>query len=255
MIPIDLTGKTALVTGASGQLGRVMARRLGAAGADVILHSNRNKQAAEGFAAEIAAASGVRTLAVAADITDEASVNAMQKELAAAGMLPDIVVNNAVIQYDWKDVLSQDAADFESQFRSCVMQNVYMAKAFLPHMQKQGYGRFIAINTECSMQCFPGQAAYVSGKRGMDGLLRVLAKEAGPYGVTVNQVAPGWTVSDRDRQNGTEKRPSHEKNIPLRRRGTDVEVANAVLFLASDLASYITGVYLPVCGGNVMPTI
>ena len=158
MIPIDLTGKTALITGASGQLGRVMARTLGAAGADVILHSNRNREAAEKFAAEIAA-TGVRALAVTADVTDQESVNAMQKELAAAGIRPDILVNSAVIQYGWTDVLSQDPADFESQFYSCVMQNVYMAKAFLPHMKEQGYGRFIAINTECAMQCFPRQAA------------------------------------------------------------------------------------------------
>lgn len=122
-------------------------------------------------------------------------------------------------------------------------------------MEKQGWGRFIGVNTECAVQCFEGQGAYAAGKRGMDGLFRVLAREAGPYGVTVNEVAPGWTVSDRDRQRGTERAPAHEKKIPLRRRGTDEEVANAVLFLASPLSSYLTGVYLPVCGGNVMPGI
>ena len=135
------------------------------------------------------------------------------------------------------------------------MQNVNMAKAFLPFMKERGYGRMIGINTECAMQNFPGQSAYVSGKRGMDGVMRVLAKEVGPFGITVNQVAPGWTISDRDRENHTEVQPQSDGLIPLRRRGTDQEVANAVLFLASDLASYITGTYLPVCGGNVMPCI
>ena len=89
----------------------------------------------------------------------------------------------------------------------------------------------------------------------MDGLLRVLAREIGKHQITVNQVAPGWTISEQDRVNGTERRPEYEANVPLQRRGTDQEVANVVAFLASDLASFITGAYVPVCGGNVMPTI
>jgi len=109
----------------------------------------------------------------------------------------------------------------------------------------------IAINTECSMQCFPGQSAYVSGKRGMDGLLRVLAKEVGEHGITVNQVAPGWMMSDDSK----DPAPAYSEHVPLRHRGTDQDVANLVAFLASDLAGFISGAYIPVCGGNVMPTI
>ena len=254
MISIDLSGKTALVTGASGQLGRVMARTLAGAGANVILHYHKNREMAEKFAAEIAE-SGVKTMVVSADVGDLESVLAMRDEIAEKFTMPDIIVDNAVIQYSWTNVLDQAVEDFESQFRSCVMQNVNMAKAFLPSMIEKKYGRMIGINTECAMQCFAGQAAYASGKRGMDGVMRVLANEVGQYGITVNQVAPGWTISDNDRKNHSEVQPESDKKIPLRRRGTDQEVANAVLFLASDLASYITGVYLPVCGGNVMPRI
>jgi 3-oxoacyl-[acyl-carrier protein] reductase len=86
----------------------------------------------------------------------------------------------------------------------------------------------------------------------MDGLYRVLAKEAGPYGITVNQVAPGWTISDRDRENNTEIAPQYSNRVPLNRRGTDQEIANAVLFLASNLSDFITGCCLPVSGGAVM---
>jgi 3-oxoacyl-[acyl-carrier protein] reductase len=135
------------------------------------------------------------------------------------------------------------------------MHNVHMVKAFVPAMVARGWGRVIAINTECAMQNAPTQSAYVSGKRGMDGVLRVLAKEVGPHGITVNQVAPGWTVSDRDRAAGTERQAAYDRDVPLRRRGTDQEVANVVAFLASELASFVTGAYVPVCGGNVMPTI
>jgi 3-oxoacyl-[acyl-carrier protein] reductase len=83
----------------------------------------------------------------------------------------------------------------------------------------------------------------------------VLAKEVGAHGITVNQVAPGWTISDRDRRAKHEQQPEYEKTVALKRRGTDQEIANVVAFLASDLASFITGAYIPVCGGNVMPGI
>jgi 3-oxoacyl-[acyl-carrier protein] reductase len=251
---IDLTGKTALVTGAAGELGRVMARTLAICGADVIIHYHTKKQTADKLSDEIKAM-GRKTLVVQADITDSGSISKM-KDIASKEIgLPDIVVNNAVIQYKWETILEQSAEDYQKQFDSCVMQNVLMAKAFIPDMMIKGKGRFIAISTECAMQNLPTQSAYVAGKRGMDGVLRVLAREVGQYQITVNQVAPGWTISDRDRLNNTEHREEYENSIPLRRRGTDQEVANAVAFLASDLAGYITGAFIPVCGGNVMPTI
>lgn len=255
MISIDLSGKTALVTGASGELGRVMARTLAKAGADMILHYYHNAEKAEKLAAELRE-NGTRCMTVYADVGDLQSVLAMRDEVAKSFSMPDIIVDNAVVQLaSWMTVLEQPIEDYESQFRSCVLQNVNMAKAFLPAMMEKGWGRMIGTNTECAMQCFERQSAYDSGKRGMDGVMRVLAREVGPYGITVNQVAPGYTISDRDRANHTEVLPESDARIPLRRRGTDQEVANAVLFLASDLASYITGTYLPVCGGNVMPTI
>ena len=128
-----------------------------------------------------------------------------------------------------------------------------MAKAFVPAMTCRKWGRIIGINTECAMLNMPNQSAYVSGKRGMDGLLRVLAREVGEYGVTVNQVAPGWTISENKADTAAQE--NYRKNVPLRRRGTDREVAGVVAFLASDLASFITGAFIPVCGGNVMPAI
>jgi 3-oxoacyl-[acyl-carrier protein] reductase len=105
------------------------------------------------------------------------------------------------------------------------------------------------------MQNYPAQSAYVSGKRGMDGVLRVLAKEIGEHQITVNQVAPGWTRSDRIRAMDHDPQVDYASRVPMKRPGTDQEIANVVAFLASDLASYITGAYVPVCGGNVMPTI
>ena len=248
---IDLNGKIAIVTGAAGQLGRTMARTLAACGADVVIHYHRSADVANELVNEIQAM-GRRAAALSADITDETSVNALRDAAVAALGWPDIVVDNAVSQYKWTTVLEQSGADFEDQFRSCVMQNVWMAKAFIPHMQQAGWGRFVGINTECSLLHLPGQAAYASAKSGMDGLLKILAREVAASGVTVNEVAPGWTISDRERNQGIADSTEYLKSVPMGRRGTDQEIANVVAFLASELASYVTGVLIPVCGGRVL---
>ncbi|WP_256757542.1 SDR family NAD(P)-dependent oxidoreductase [Cohnella sp. WQ 127256] len=251
---IDLTNKTVLITGATGQLGRVMARTLAKCGANIAIHYRSNEAQAHALQDEIQAI-GSRTTIVQADITNSDSVQAMKEIIHQQLGTVDIVVANAVIQYEWTSILEQSPEDYESQFDSSVMQSVYLAKAFAPAMIQQKWGRFIGINTECVMQNFPTQSAYVAGKRGMDGIYRVLAKEIGEHQITVNQVAPGWTISERDRENNTEHSEAYEQTVPLKRRGTDQEIANAVAFLASDLASFITGAYLPVSGGNVMPSI
>lgn len=251
---IDLRGQTALITGASGQLGRVMARTLALCGADIVIHYMQNESKAAELQAEIEGI-GRRAVTVQADVTKADEVTAMKERALGLTGAVDIVVANAVVQYNWTSVLDQPIEDYMSQFESCVIQSVLLAKAFLPDMVKRKKGRVIGINTECSMQSFPSQSAYVSGKRGMDGLYRVLAKEVGEHQVTVNQVAPGWTISDKDRENLTERQESYESNVPMKRRGTDQEIANVVAFLASDLASFITGAFIPVNGGNVMPTI
>jgi 3-oxoacyl-[acyl-carrier protein] reductase len=254
MIPIDLSGKIALVTGASSDLGKVMAVVLAQAGADVALHYRNNRERAEKVAAEIAKL-GRKSCLVTGDVADEAAVKIMKETVVKELGAPDIVVTNANAGNPWKLVLEQSVENYEGQFRSCVVQNVLMAQAFAPAMIEKKWGRIIAISTECVMQVLPTQSNYVAAKKGMDGLLRVLSKEIGMHGITVNQVAPGWTISERDRVAGSEKQPGYESSVPLKRRGTDLEIAHAVAFLGSDLAAFITGVYLPVCGGNVMPAV
>jgi 3-oxoacyl-[acyl-carrier protein] reductase len=251
---IKLKGKLALVTGGSGQLGRVICRTLADCGADVVVHYHHNAAQANRLLKELAEKK-VRGLAVQADVTDAASIQAMKKQVDSSLGAPDIIVNNAVIQYPWHSVLDQNLADYESQFRSCVLHNVIMAKVFLPAMIRKKWGRVIAINTECAMQNFPSQSAYVAGKRGMDGVLRVLAKEIGEHQVTVNQVAPGWMISEDVPDGNGKGEKLYKSNVPLKRRGFDQDVANLVVFLASDLAGFISGQYISVSGGNVMPAI
>jgi len=255
MIQIDLSGKTALITGSTGQLGRTIARTLAGAGSNVILHYQKNAAFAEELALSIAKDYHVEVLTAQADISSLESVMTMKEKIEKQFTLPDIVVAAAVAQYQWKPLLEQPIEDYESQFRTCVLHNVNLSKAFIPHMIEKYYGKYVGINTECAMRCGTTESAYDAAKRGMDGILRVLAKEVGGHNITVNEVAPGWTISDRDRENHTEIAPEYSKSVPLGRRGTDQEIANAVAFLSSDLSSFITGVYLPVCGGAEMPCI
>ena len=257
---IDLKGRTAIVTGGAGELGRTMVRELANCGANVAVCYYSQEQAAQALKAEVEEKYNVKAVAVYADVTSLDSVIEMKARVGEALGSVDIIVNNSVIQYNWESVLDQDVSDYESQFKSCVMQCVYMAKAFVPDMISNNFGRVIGINTECAMQMFAYQSAYVAGKRGMDGVYKSLAKEVGQHNITVNQVAPGWIKSDRFRDaDGSEANLRQDfayiDRVPMGRRGTDEEVANAVCFLASDLAGFITGVYLPVCGGNVMPCI
>lgn len=251
---INLKGKNALITGASGGIGRTIARTLSECGANVAVHYHSDKTSADTLVSELLS-KGCKAKAYKADITDESQVFKMRDEMAEDFGLPDLIVANAVIQYQFKHLLEQDVKDYYSQFESCVMQMVYLAKAFIPHMQQKHYGRIVAINTECSIEALPTFSAYAAGKRGLDGIVRVLAKEVGPDNITVNQIAPGWVITDKERQSGICEADDYISKVPLRRRGCDQDIANAAAFLLSDLASFITGAFIPVAGGRVMPSI
>lgn len=251
---IDLTGRKALVTGGSGGLGRTIVRTLAECGADVAVHYHSDSKNAEALVSELKA-SGRNSAAFCCDITKSDSVEKMRDEVEKGFGMPDILVVNAVIQYEWKRLLDQDIKDYYSQFESCEMQFVYMMKAFLPAMIQNRYGRIVVMNTECSVMAEPGCSAYTAAKRGLDGLVRVAAKEYGGDGITINQIAPGWTITDKERANGVNPAPEYVASVPLARRGTDTDIANMTAFLASDLASFVTGAFIPVAGGRVMPAI
>ena len=251
---IDLSGKKAIVTGGSGGLGRTIVRTLAECGADVAVHYNSDEKSAQSLVEELRAL-GRKSAAFRCDITDPESVKGMRDEVEKNFGMPDIMIVNAVIQYGWKPLLEQDIKDYYSQFESCVMQMVYMSKMFVPHMKEQRYGRIVVMNTECAVMAEPACSAYTSAKRGLDGIVRVLAKEVGADNITVNQIAPGWTITDKERANGVNPAPEYVATVPLARRGTDRDIANMAAFLSSDLASFTTGAFIPVAGGRVIPAI
>ena len=260
MKSIDLANKVAVVTGGAGQLGRAMVRGLAECGANVVICYYSQADFANELKKEVQDKYDIRALSVKVDVTDMESILTMKEFVNKELGIVDIIVNNAIIWHEWKTILEQDKESYESQFRSSVLHGIFMAKAFVPDMKEKRYGRVIGINTECTMQMLPYQSAYVSGKRAMDGIYRILAKEVGEYNITVNQVAPGWTISENQGEvDGTEKSIKQDypyiSIVPLKWRPTDTDIANCVCFLASDLAKFISGVYLPVCGGNVMPCV
>ncbi len=254
VLEISLKGKKALVTGASGGLGRTISKTLAACGADVAVHYNSDEKSAQKVVEEITAM-GRKAMAFKADITDEKSVIALRGSVEKNFGMPDILIVNAVIQYERKHLLDQEISAYYSQFESCVMQMVYMSQAFVPYMKEQKYGRIVVMNTECANLAEPCFSAYTAAKRGLDGIVRVLAKEVGADNITINQVAPGWTITDKEREYGVNPAPEYVSTVPLGRRGTDEDIANMTAFLASDLASFTTGAYIPVSGGRVMPAI
>jgi 3-oxoacyl-[acyl-carrier protein] reductase len=250
---IDLSNKVALVTGAAGELGRPIARTLAACGARVAIHYHTANNAAERLCDELNADHPRRACTVSGDVAKLDDVEAMRPIIEDKLGPVDIVVNNAVTWFEEGPVVSQSADQFERVYRSSVLQPWAIARIFAGRMIERNWGRFISLGTEVTSQALINRAPYTAAKCAMDGMLRSLARELGPHGITVNQVAPGWVISDKDRRDRDEVQPSYEIGVPLRRRGYDQDVANMIAFLASDLASFVTGVRVPVCGGNVMP--
>lgn len=246
MLSIDLQGRQALVTGGTGELGRAICRVLRGCGAEVAFTYLRAAESAERLGEELGAT------AIQCNITDFEAVKAIPAHL---GKEVDVVIANAVIQYNWTTILDQPLEDFDGQYQSCARQLVHLAKVFAPGMKAIGGGRFVVINTECAIQSGAGMGAYASAKRGLDGIARVLAKELGPDDITVNQIAPGWMASDRIRGQENDVQAEYREGVPLRRTGHEREIAHLAAYLASDLGGFITGAFIPVNGGNAMVSI
>jgi 3-oxoacyl-[acyl-carrier protein] reductase len=252
-LQIDLSGRVALVTGAAGEIGRPLARTLAACGAKVAIHYLTAKDIAERLCGELNELHPQRACTVSGDVAKLEDVEAMRRTAESQLGPVDIVVNNAVTWFDERPVIDQTADQFDRVFRSSVLQAWATARVFSGPMIERRWGRLISLGTEMTSLALPNRAPYTAAKCAMDGMLRSLAKELGEHGITVNQVAPGWIISDKDRRDRDEVQPAYERSVPLGRRGYDQDVANMVAFLASDLASFVTGVRVPVCGGIVMP--
>ena len=243
---MSLEGKVALVTGGSRGIGKAIAERLYAAGAKVALVARD-----EAKVKAAAAALGDRAAGFAADVADGGAVAKMIEMVEKALGPVDILVNNAGVTKDGLLVRMSDA-DWDAVLDTNLKAAFNTMKAVTRGMMKRRSGRVINITSIVGLTGNAGQANYASSKAGLIGLTKSVAKELASRNVLVNAVAPGFIDTDMTRELPEDTRKQLLAQIPLARLGSGEDVANAVLFLASDQASYITGQVLVVDGGMVM---
>ncbi|MEQ9693245.1 3-oxoacyl-[acyl-carrier-protein] reductase [Shimia sp. SDUM112013] len=242
----DLTGKTALVTGASGGIGGAIAKALHAAGATVGLSGTR-VEPLEALAAEL----GERAHVLPCNLGDSEAVDALPKQAIAAMGSLDILVNNAGITRDqifmrmsdeeWQNVLD---VNLTSTMRLC--------RGVMRPMMKARWGRIINISSIVGATGNPGQANYAASKAGMVGLTKSIAYEVASRGITANAVAPGFIATAMTDKLTDDQKGKINAQIPAARMGSPEEIAAAVLYLASNEAGYVTGTTLHVNGGMAM---
>ncbi|TDE40308.1 3-oxoacyl-ACP reductase FabG [Antarcticimicrobium sediminis] len=242
----DLTGKTALITGASGGIGGAIARALHAQGATVGLSGTRTEPL-EALAAEL----GERAHVLPCNLSDKAAVEALPKQAAEAMGSVDILVNNAGITRDnlfmrmsddeWQSVLD---VNLTATFKLC--------KGVLRGMMKARWGRIVNISSVVGATGNPGQGNYAASKAGVVGMSKSLAYEVASRGITVNAVAPGFIATAMTDKLSEDQKAKINAQIPAGRMGDPAEIAAAVSYLASPEAAYVTGTTLHVNGGMAM---
>jgi 3-oxoacyl-[acyl-carrier protein] reductase len=246
---MTLSGRIALVTGASQGIGRACALKLAAAGAAVAVAA-RNQDKLNELVQQITATGGAAA-AFAMDVAEEDQIKSVFKAaLAHFGKL-DILVNNAGITRD-QLVMRMKRADWDAVLNTNLTSAYLCTQQVMSSMLKQRWGRIINITSVFGQMGQAGQANYASSKAGLIGLTMAIAREVGSRNITCNAVAPGFIETAMTSGLGEEFRQMAVKNIPLGRVGTPDDIANAVAFLASDEASYITGHVLSVNGGMLM---
>ena len=249
---MHLQGKVALVTGASRGIGAACAGALAAAGAAVAVNYVNSKDAAAAVTAGITAAGG-RAVALQADVRDATAVAALVAATEKALGPIDILVLNAGPAVPWKPVTELTQAEFEAKVLDEMRSFFLPAKAVLPGLIARKGGCIIGISSGLSRYPAYGFSAHTTSKSAVDGLMKSLAFELGPYGIRVNTVAPGLTRTDATAHMNDDQVQAIARLTPLRRVGEAEDVAGLVVALAGDAAAFVSGAYIPVSGGIQMP--
>ena len=249
MVSMNLEGRVALVTGASKGIGHACALTLARHGASIAVAA-RNQQKLEELAAAITA-SGGKAVAFPLDVADEDQVKSAVKAVISQFGKVDILVNNAGITRD-QLVMRMKRADWDSVLATNLTSAYLCIQSVIPSMLKQRWGRIINITSIFGQMGQAGQANYAASKAGLIGLTMAIAREVASRNITSNAIAPGFIETSMTAALSDEFKQAAVKQIPLGRVGSPEDIANAVAFLASDEASYITGHVLNVNGGMLM---
>ncbi len=245
-LSVDLSGRVALVTGAARGIGFAIARCLAGAGARVVC-VDINADVLAGTV-ECLRGAGAEVFGLTCDVSDSDQVNAVVKETADSHGGLDILVNNAGITRDGLIMRMKD--EQWDQVLDINLRGVFLfTRAAARPLMKSGSGRIINIASVCGLAGNPGQANYSASKAGVIGLTRTVAGELASRGVTVNAIAPGFIQTEMTAALDEKQRAAIQARVPLSRLGVSLDVGEAVLFLASDAASYITGQVLAIDGG------
>ncbi|MDR6292811.1 MULTISPECIES: 3-oxoacyl-[acyl-carrier-protein] reductase [Inquilinus] len=242
----DLNGKSALVTGASGDIGRAIATLLHAQGATVALSGTKVEKLEA-----LAKALGDRAHVVPGDLSSAEGAESVSKAAEAATGGIDILVNNAGLTRDGLAMRMKDE-DFETVLDVNLVSGFRLARAALRGMMKRRWGRIVSITSIVGHTGNPGQVNYAASKAGMTGMTKALAQEVASRGITVNCVAPGFVASAMTDALNDEQKARIATTIPMARMGEPAEIASAVLYLASLEAAYVTGQTIHVNGGMAM---
>lgn len=248
-----LTGRTAIVTGSGQNIGRAISLKLAQAGANVVINGLHDRRKIERVAEEVRQI-GCGALAILADVGNPEAVSALVSEAAGRFGTVDIAVSNVAVR-PFQPFLDISLADWNRVLNTNLNSAFYLAQAVLPHMKERGWGRIIHISGSDAVFAIPNRAHVLASKAAVHALAKAIALEFGPCGVTANTVAPGWIETERDLRNY----PNYEETVqhlratlPLRRLGSVDDVANACLYLASELGAFVTGQMLHVNGGEFM---
>ncbi len=247
-MPFSLAGHVAVVTGSSTGLGKAIALGLGRAGAKVAVNYLNNQPRAEHALDEMRAA-GVEAVLVRSDAITEEGVDRLFREAEARLGPPDIAIVNATCDQPQRPIEAYGWDFYQTMLDFFVKSPYLLARRGLAHMKQQRWGRLVNITSEVFHRGVGNFSAYVAAKGGQIGWSRSMATELAPFGITVNTVAPGWIPVERHEQDPQARKDAYRALIPMGRWGTPEDVAAAVLYFASEEASFVTGQTLCVNGG------
>lgn len=247
-ITIELTGKAALVTGSSRGLGAVIARQLAAAGAAVAVHYAEGAERAAALARQITE-SGGRAVAIGGDFHEAAAVERVAAEAQRQLGTISILVNNVGREEQLGPALDLGWDAYQASFELNVRSAYLTSRALTPAMRERRWGRIVNVLSMAYHGQPKSMAAYTAAKAALASFTQALAIELGPDNITVNAVSPGWIPVERHGPSTLPGRAATAARTPLGHLGAPEDIAGAVLFLVSDLANFITGVEIPVCGG------